>query len=126
MEESFEKLKGVEEVISGYSGGITANPTYREVTYGDTGHFEVVEIIYDSEKISNTGRSQAAYRRALLDALQDHESPNLASVAVKQIKLKTDKWKADQRTKALAIGDWGGCKAGRCTTCANNRDGACG
>ena len=52
MEESFEKLKGVKEVISGYSGGITANPTYREVTYGDTGHFEVVEIIYDSEKIS--------------------------------------------------------------------------
>ena len=45
-------LEGVEEVISGYSGGITANPTYREVTYGDTGHFEVVEIIYDKEKIS--------------------------------------------------------------------------
>ena len=52
MEESFEMLEGVEEVISGYSGGITANPTYREVTYGDTGHFEVVEIIYDKEKIS--------------------------------------------------------------------------
>ena len=52
MEESFEKLKGVEEVISGYSGGTTENPTYKEVTYGDTGHFEVVEIIYDSEKIS--------------------------------------------------------------------------
>ncbi len=52
MEESFEKLKGVKEVISGYSGGITANPTYREVTYGDTGHFEVVEIIYDKKKIS--------------------------------------------------------------------------
>ncbi len=52
MEESFEKLKGVEEVISGYSGGITANPTYREVTYGDTGHFEVVEIIYNKEKTS--------------------------------------------------------------------------
>ena len=52
MEESFEKVKGVEEVISGYSGGITANPTYREVTHGDTGHFEVVEIIYDKEKIS--------------------------------------------------------------------------
>jgi len=52
MEESFENLKGVEEVISGYSGGITVNPTYREVTYGDTGHFEVVEIIYDIEKIS--------------------------------------------------------------------------
>ena len=52
VEESFEKLKGVEEVISGYSGGITENPTYKEVTYGKTGHFEVVEIIYDKKLIS--------------------------------------------------------------------------
>ena len=52
VEESFEKLKGVEEVISGYSGGITENPTYKEVTYGNTGHFEVVEIIYDKNVIS--------------------------------------------------------------------------
>ena len=52
VEESFEKLKGVEEVISGYSGGITENPTYKEVTYGNTGHFEVVKIIYDRKVIS--------------------------------------------------------------------------
>ena len=52
VEESFEKLNGVEEVISGYSGGITENPTYKEVTYGKTGHFEVVEIIYDKDIIS--------------------------------------------------------------------------
>ena len=52
VEESFEKLKGVEEVISGYSGGTTENPTYKEVTYGNTGHFEVVEIIYDKNVIS--------------------------------------------------------------------------
>ena len=52
VEESFEKLEGVEEVISGYSGGITENPTYKEVTYGNTGHFEVVEIIYDKKVIS--------------------------------------------------------------------------
>ena len=52
VEESFEKLKGVKEVISGYSGGITENPTYKEVTYGNTGHFEVVEIIYDKKVIS--------------------------------------------------------------------------
>ena len=52
VEESFEKLQGVEEVISGYSGGITENPTYKEVTYGNTGHFEVVEIIYDKKVIS--------------------------------------------------------------------------
>ena len=52
MEESFENIKGVSEVISGYSGGITENPTYREVTYGDTGHFEVIEIVYDQEIIT--------------------------------------------------------------------------
>ena len=52
MEESFEKLNGVEEVISGYSGGVTENPTYKEVTYGKTGHFEVVEVVYNKKIIS--------------------------------------------------------------------------
>ena len=52
MEESFEKLHGVKEVISGYSGGTTTNPTYKEVTFGNTGHFEVVEIIYNKDIIS--------------------------------------------------------------------------
>ena len=42
MEEVFEKTEGVIEVVSGYSGGTSKNPTYKEVTYGDTGHFEVV------------------------------------------------------------------------------------
>ena len=52
MEESFEKKEGVIEVISGYSGGNTKNPTYEEVTYGNTGHFETIEIIYDKSKIN--------------------------------------------------------------------------
>ena len=52
MEESFEKVDGVLSVTSGYSGGTTVNPTYEEVTYGDTGHFEVVEVKYNSEKIN--------------------------------------------------------------------------
>ena len=52
MEESFEKKRGVVEVISGYSGGNTKNPTYKEVTYGNTGHFEVIEIKYDKNKIT--------------------------------------------------------------------------
>ena len=52
VEESFEKLNGVIEVISGYSGGTTESPTYKEVTYGNTGHFEVVEIIYNKNIIS--------------------------------------------------------------------------
>ena len=52
MEESFEKVEGILEVISGYSGGITENPTYEEVTYGTTGHFETIEIVYDNNKIN--------------------------------------------------------------------------
>ena len=55
MEEFFENVKGVEEVISGYSGGKTENPTYKEVTYGDTGHFEVAKITYDENIIKYKG-----------------------------------------------------------------------
>ena len=51
MEEAFEKVDGVIDVVSGYSGGTTENPTYKEVVYGKTGHFETIEIKYDSEKI---------------------------------------------------------------------------
>ena len=50
MEESFEKVNGVLSVISGYSGGKTKNPTYKEVTFGDTGHFETIEVKYDPKK----------------------------------------------------------------------------
>ena len=52
MEETFEKVNGVIEVISGYSGGTTSNPTYKEVTYGNTGHFETAKIVYDKDIIS--------------------------------------------------------------------------
>ncbi len=51
VEEFFEKTKGVKEVISGYSGGELENPTYKQVTYEDTGHFETVKIIYDENII---------------------------------------------------------------------------
>jgi peptide-methionine (S)-S-oxide reductase len=52
MEEFFEQVKGVEEVISGYSGGDLENPTYKEVTYGNTGHFEAAKITYDADIVS--------------------------------------------------------------------------
>ena len=52
MEEFFEKVKGIEEVISGYSGGYTKNPTYKEVTYGNTGHFEAAKIVYNEDVIT--------------------------------------------------------------------------
>jgi len=52
MEDAFEKIDGIEKVISGYSGGKLKNPTYKEVTYGNTGHFETAKIIYDEDIIS--------------------------------------------------------------------------
>jgi peptide-methionine (S)-S-oxide reductase len=51
-ESDFEKLPGVYEAISGYSGGVTDDPTYRAVTFGDTGHYEVVQVIYDGGVVS--------------------------------------------------------------------------
>ena len=52
MEPPFENLPGVRSVISGYSGGIEENPTYSQVSSGQTGHTEVVQINYNPEKIS--------------------------------------------------------------------------
>lgn len=52
VEAVFQDLKGVESVQSGYSGGKIANPTYREVCSGLTGHAEVVQIIYKPAVIS--------------------------------------------------------------------------
>ena len=48
----FERVKGVKYVISGYSGGERANPTYREVSYGKTTHAEAIQIYYDEEVVS--------------------------------------------------------------------------
>lgn len=52
LEQSFEKLDGVSEVISGYTGGDTKDPTYEEVCSGTTGHLEAVKVVYDPEKIT--------------------------------------------------------------------------
>jgi peptide methionine sulfoxide reductase msrA/msrB len=51
-ESDFEKIDGVVEAISGYAGGQTQNPTYKEVSAGGTGHAEVVRILYDPQKIT--------------------------------------------------------------------------
>ncbi len=52
MEAVFDQLKGVESVVSGYSGGHQENPTYKEVCSESTGHAEAVQINYDSDVIS--------------------------------------------------------------------------
>jgi len=52
MESDFEKLPGVIDVVSGYTGGTKPNPTYEESSSGTTGHAESVEVTYDPAKVS--------------------------------------------------------------------------
>ncbi len=52
LEAVFLELEGVEQVVSGYSGGKVDNPTYKQVCNGDTGHAEVVQIHYDPSKFT--------------------------------------------------------------------------
>jgi peptide-methionine (S)-S-oxide reductase len=57
LEAVYEELKGVEQVVSGYSGGTKNDPTYEQVCSGTTGHTEVVQVTFDP--------AQAAYRDLL-------------------------------------------------------------
>jgi peptide-methionine (S)-S-oxide reductase len=52
VEADFEKVPGVRSVVSGYTGGTVENPTYKQVVAGGTGHYEAVEITFDTTKIS--------------------------------------------------------------------------
>jgi len=66
VEADFEKVEGVVDAISGYTGGQKANPTYHEVSAGGTGHAEAVQVIYDPQKVS--------YKQ-LLDVFWRHVDP---------------------------------------------------
>ncbi|PLL14558.1 peptide-methionine (S)-S-oxide reductase [Tabrizicola sp. TH137] len=52
VEADFEKVPGVISVVSGFTGGTVENPTYKQVVAGGTGHYEAVEITFDTAKIS--------------------------------------------------------------------------
>ena len=47
----FSQLKGVSKVVSGYIGGHTLNPTYKDICNGDTGHAEAIKIIFDADQV---------------------------------------------------------------------------
>jgi peptide-methionine (S)-S-oxide reductase len=65
----FERLKGVKSVVSGYSGGTVANPSYEEVCTGTTGHAETCQIIYDPNEIS--------YQELLIVFFRTHDPTSL-------------------------------------------------
>jgi peptide-methionine (S)-S-oxide reductase len=52
LEAVYDQLKGVEDVVSGYTGGHVVNPTYRQVCEKNTGHAEVIQVSFDNEVIS--------------------------------------------------------------------------
>ncbi len=52
VEADFEKVRGVTEAVSGFAGGKTANPTYKQVTSGGTGHYEAVQITFDPNVVT--------------------------------------------------------------------------
>jgi peptide-methionine (S)-S-oxide reductase len=52
IEADYEKLDGIVDVVSGYTGGHVAKPSYEQVSAGGTGHIESVRIVYDSDRIS--------------------------------------------------------------------------
>jgi len=52
VEAAFRKVRGVSDVICGYSGGHVKNPVYSDICTGETGHAEVVQVLYDASKIT--------------------------------------------------------------------------
>jgi peptide methionine sulfoxide reductase msrA/msrB len=61
-ESDFEKVDGVVEVVSGYTGGDEENPTYAQVSSGATGHYEAVQVYYDPLKVSYAGLLEVFWR----------------------------------------------------------------
>jgi len=61
-ESDFEKVDGVVEVISGYTGGRAANPTYEQVSAGGSGHIEAVKVVYDPDKVTYAQLLQVFWR----------------------------------------------------------------
>ncbi|HEC84474.1 MAG: methionine sulfoxide reductase [Candidatus Parabeggiatoa sp. nov. 2] len=63
VEAGFEKLKGVHEVISGYTGGDVKNPTYEEVSSGNSGHVEAIQVYYDPAVVSYNTLIESFWRQ---------------------------------------------------------------
>jgi peptide-methionine (S)-S-oxide reductase len=118
VEEAFDKVEGVVETTSGYIGGTVPNPTYKQVTAGDTGHAEAVQVRYDPAKVGygrlldtfwrNVDPLDAggqfcdrgsSYRSAIFFATADQE--RLARTSKKQI---AERLRATVATEIVAAG----------------------
>jgi len=122
IEAAFEELEGVLEAISGYTGGDTINPTYKEVSTGKTGHYEAVEVIFDPSQITyselldvfwqNINPTDpggqfvdrgSQYRTAIF--YHNDEQKMIAEKSKDELQ-QSDKFKADIVTKILAASEF--------------------
>ncbi|HET6760990.1 MAG TPA: peptide-methionine (S)-S-oxide reductase MsrA, partial [Gemmatimonadaceae bacterium] len=76
IEAVFEHVKGVKSAVSGYAGGSVANPSYEQVSGGDTGHAEVVQVIYDPSQVSYGKLLQIFFSVAHDPTQLDHQGPD--------------------------------------------------
>ncbi len=97
----FQQLDGVLKVTSGYSGGHVAKPTYNQVTTGTTGHAEVVQIVYDPQKLSFDELLEVFWQThdpTTLNRQGNDEGPQYRSVVFyhnAEQKQKAEKYKAE-------------------------------
>jgi peptide-methionine (S)-S-oxide reductase len=72
----FQHIKGVTSAVSGYAGGTVANPSYEQVSSGNTGHAEAVQVIYDPAQVSFGTLLQIFFSVALDPTEVDHQGPD--------------------------------------------------
>jgi peptide-methionine (S)-S-oxide reductase len=110
VESSFDMLKGVEKAVSGYAGGASKNPTYEEVSTGNSGHAEVVEISYDPQIISYEQLMEVFF--FLHDPTQLNRQGNDVGTQYRSVifyKNDAEKTKAEAAIKTSeATGKWSG------------------
>jgi methionine-S-sulfoxide reductase len=98
IEAIFKMVKGVLEVTSGYSGGETENPTYGDVSSGETGHAEVLEVKYDETKVSFDQLLKVFFE--IHDPTTKNQQGNDVGTQYRSIILYTDE---DQKEKSLSF-----------------------
>ena len=75
-EEVFEEVTGVHVVVSGYSGGPEANPTYEQVGRGETGHAEAIEVYYDPQLVRYATLVEVFFRAAHDPTTRNRQGPD--------------------------------------------------
>lgn len=103
VEAIYESVDGVYEAVSGYAGGTTIDPTYKQVGTGKTGHAETVAVYYDSDKVSFSTLVDVYYNSQ--DATTFGQKPDFGSAYRSIIFYSNDEEKSVAASKKAAEGE---------------------